>query len=135
MKKYEILEHKADLNLRIFGKNKKELFENAMIGMFEAGKYQADPHSVSVQREISVNSPELDLLLADFLSEVLYLTETKKEIYFKVNFRKFSSNHLEAILQGKKLKNMGIIKAVTYHNLKITQRENGYLEAEVLFDI
>ena len=135
MKKYKILEHKADLKLKIVGKNKKELFENAMIGMFEAGKYQAESDSVLVQREISINSPELDLLLADFLSEVLYLTETKKEIYFKVNFREFSSNHLEAILQGKKLKNMGIIKAVTYHNLKITQRQNGYLEAEILFDI
>jgi SHS2 domain-containing protein len=29
-KKFQILEHRADLKLRIFGKNKKELFENAI---------------------------------------------------------------------------------------------------------
>ncbi len=34
MKKYEILEHKADLKIRVFGKDLKELFENAAEGMF-----------------------------------------------------------------------------------------------------
>jgi SHS2 domain-containing protein len=34
MKKFEILEHKADLKIRVFGKTKEELFENAMLGMF-----------------------------------------------------------------------------------------------------
>lgn len=34
--KYEILEHKADLKIRVFGKTKEELFENAMVGVFGA---------------------------------------------------------------------------------------------------
>jgi len=33
MKKYEILEHRADLKIRVFGKTKKELFKNALLGM------------------------------------------------------------------------------------------------------
>ena len=40
MKKYEILEHKADLKIRVFGKTREELFENAMIGMFEGAQYE-----------------------------------------------------------------------------------------------
>jgi SHS2 domain-containing protein len=38
--KFEILEHKADLKIRVFGKTKEELFENAVVGMFEAAKYE-----------------------------------------------------------------------------------------------
>ncbi|PIR90405.1 hypothetical protein COU04_00035, partial [bacterium (Candidatus Gribaldobacteria) CG10_big_fil_rev_8_21_14_0_10_33_41] len=32
-KKYEILEHKADLKIRAFGKTKQELFLNMLLGM------------------------------------------------------------------------------------------------------
>ena len=38
MKNYEILEHKADLKIRAFGKTKEELFLNMLLGM--AGKYE-----------------------------------------------------------------------------------------------
>ena len=40
MKNFEILEHTADLKVKVFGKTKKDLFENAMIGMLKAAKYQ-----------------------------------------------------------------------------------------------
>jgi len=33
MKKFEILEHKADLKIRVFGENKEELFLNAVVAM------------------------------------------------------------------------------------------------------
>ena len=42
MKKFEILEHKADLKIRAFGKTKEELFENAMAGMFEEARYEGN---------------------------------------------------------------------------------------------
>lgn len=135
MKKYEILEHRADLKIKVFAKTKKELFENAMIGMFKAGNYQIEENSKEIKRKVSVQSSAFDLLLIDFLSEILYLTETKKEIYSKVNFKKFSDSFLEGLVFGKKLKKIGIIKAVTYHNLKIKKRKDGLLEAEILFDI
>jgi SHS2 domain-containing protein len=73
--------------------------------------------------------------LVDFLSEVLYLVETKKLVFEKVEFKKFKENEIEATLIGKPLKRMGVhIKGVTYHDLKIFQK-NGNFEAEILFDI
>ncbi len=36
--KYEILEHKADLKIRAFGKTKEELFLNMLLGMAESQK-------------------------------------------------------------------------------------------------
>ena len=38
MKGFETLEHPADLKIRAFGKNKKELFLNTMVGMYTGAR-------------------------------------------------------------------------------------------------
>ena len=136
MKKFEILEHKADLKIKVLGKNKEELFENAMIGMFEGANYEPTTNDKQLTTKIKISSIDLPSLLIDFLNEVLYFCETKKEIYQKVNFKKFSQNEIEGTLIGKKLKRMGVhIKAATYHNLEIKKNKAGFWQAVILFDI
>lgn len=135
MKKYEILEHKADLKIKAFGKTKEELFENAMLGMFKGAGYETRLKSKIKNRKIEIKSADLISLLVDFLSEILYLSETKKEIYHKVAFKKFTDNEIKAILRGKKLERMEVhIKGVTYHDLEIKQKE-GIWQSIILFDI
>jgi len=136
MKKYQILEHKADLKIKVFGKTKKELFENAMIGMLKAAKYQKKLKSQNSKVKIKIKSMDLPSLLVDFLSEILYLVETKKIVFKKVEFKKFKENEIEAILTGKPLKRMGVhIKGVTYHDLDIHQEKDKTWRATILFDI
>jgi SHS2 domain-containing protein len=136
MKKFEILEHTADLKIKVFGKTKEELFENAMVGMFEAAKYEKEIKSQKSKLKIKIKSIDLPSLLVDFLNEVLYLVETKKLVFEKVEFKKFTENEIEAILVGKSLKRMGVhIKGVTYHGLEIFQVKNKNWQATVLFDI
>ena len=136
MKKFEILEHKADLKIRVFGKTKEELFKNAMNGMFKVAKYQKEAKSQKSKVKIKIFSFDLPSLLVDFLSEVLYLVETKKLVFENVKFKKFSENEIEAELIGKPLKRMGVhIKGVTYHYLDIHQEKDGTWQATILFDI
>jgi len=135
MKKFEILEHRADLKIRVFGKTKEELFENAMVGMLKSAKYEKEAKNQKSKIKIKIKSIDFPSLLVDFLSEVLYLVETKKLVFEKVEFKKLTENEIEATLIGRPLKRMGVhIKAVTYHDLKILQKEEGF-EAEILFDI
>jgi SHS2 domain-containing protein len=136
MKKFEILEHKADLKIRVFGKTKEELFENAMVGMFEAARYKPTKQPTTEQITTKIKSVDSPSLLVDFLSEILYLAETKKLVFEKVEFKKFTENEIEAILIGKPLKRIGVhIKGVTYHDLDIHQEKDGTWQATVLFDI
>ena len=137
MKKYEILEHKADLKIRAFGKTKEELFLNMLIGMSESMKgSEVRRPEEKIKREVKIKSLDLPALLVDFLSEVLYLTQVNKEIYTKAKFKKFTGTELEAELIGQKVERFGEdIKAVTYHSLDIHQREDGIWEATILFDI
>jgi len=136
MKKFEILEHKADLKIRVFGKTKEELFENAMIGMFKGAKYQKKPKAQISKVKVKIKSIDLISLLVDFLSEILYLVETKKLVFEKVKFKKFTGKEIEAELIGRPLKRMGVhIKGVTYHDLDIHQEKDGKWQATILFDI
>lgn len=134
MKKYEILEHKADLKIKVFGRTKEELFENALLAM--SNNQKAENLGPETKREIKVNSLDLNSLLVDFLSEALYLSQVNKEIYNNIKFKKFSDIGIKGTLFGQKVERFGEdIKAVTYHNLNILQREDGIWEAIVLFDI
>lgn len=134
MKKFEILEHIADLKIRAFGRDKKELFLNAMIGMYRGARYVGKDKKT--KREITISALDLPSLFVDFLNELLYLTEIHREVYETLQFKKFDNQHVGGILIGKKLKRMGVlIKGATYHQLQIHQKKNGTWEAVVLFDI
>jgi len=140
MKKYEILDHKADLKIRAFGKTKKELFLNMLSGMTESQKPEIK-EKTKVRRKIKIKSLDSITLLVDFLSEILYLTQVNQEVYNDVKFKKFSDlpvgqAEIEGELIGQKVERFGEdIKAVTYHNLEFNQAKNGIWEITVLFDV
>ncbi len=133
-KDYEILEHTADLRIRIFGTTKQQLFLNALKAMTFI--QNPDLSEESVVRKVKIKSSDVSFLLVDFLSEVLYLTQTKKEAYLGVKFREFSDTFLKAELDGRKVKRFKEdIKGVTYHELEIKQQKDGTWETTILFDI
>lgn len=132
--KYEILEHKADLRIRAFGKTKEELFLNMLLGMAESQRAEIK-NKEKIKREIKIRSLDFAALLVDFLSEALYLSQVNKEVYFKAEFTKFTDREIEGELIGQKVERFGEdIKAVTHHDLDI-QQEDGIWQATVLFDI
>jgi len=132
---YEILEHTADLKIRVFGKTKEELFLNAVLAMGD-GLRPKIKNQKSKIKKIKIKSDNLETLLVDFLSEVLYLIQVNKEVYTDVKFKKFSDNRIEAELTGQKVERFGEdIKAVTYHGLEICKKPDRTLQATILFDI
>ncbi|MCD6178105.1 archease [bacterium] len=133
-KNYEILDHTADLKIRVFGNTKKELFLNAVYAV--ASLQDPDLSEESVAKKIKIQSPDILSLLVDFLSEILYLSQTEREVYLRAEFEEFSDTFLEAKLFGRKVKRFREdIKGVTYHDLEIKQQKNGTWEATILFDI
>ena len=135
MKKYEILEHKADLKIRAFGKTKETLFLNMLLGMSESQKPEVKSKE-KIKRQVKIKSLDLMALLVDFLSEALYLSQVNREVYFEATFKKFTDTEIEAELIGQKVKSFGEdIKAATHHNLEIKQTKNKIWRAIVLFDI
>jgi len=134
MEKYKVLPHLADLKIRVFGRDRKELFANALLGMFES----IEPDIISREehpRKIEVSSKSEELILVDFLSEALYQSDVHNESYHGVKFEIFEPTKIIAHLIGYPVKGFREeIKAVTYHDFSINKTKDG-LEANIIFDI
>jgi SHS2 domain-containing protein len=136
MKKFEILEHTADLKIRAFGKDKKELFLNSMVGMQQALRPEIKNQKLKIKKKIKIKSNNLNSLLVDFLSEINYLNEVNQEVYNEIKFIKFSDTELEGEIFGNRVERFGlVIKGVTYHDLDVHQEKDGTWQATILFDI
>ena len=138
MKRYEIIDHTADIGLRAYGKDLKELFVNAAYGMFSI---LADLENVQAteQVEIKLEAPNDEELFLSWLSELLYQYNSKKIIFKEFSIDKLTENLISAQAQGENLdlqrhRLKTEIKAVTYHQLKV-QKIKDHWQAEVIFDV
>jgi len=138
MKKYELIEHKADVGIKAYGKSVSETFENAAKGMFDIITDCSEIDNVG-QYDIQLDAPDLEQLLVDWLSELLFLNSAKNLVFgfFKVELDGKNSC-LSAHVFGDKYniskhKIGAEIKAVTYHMLEV--RNKSPYHVQVLFDI
>ena len=138
MKRYEIIDHTADIGIKAYGKDLEELFGNAAYGMFDiAADLEGLKPSTSVK--IKLEAPNYEELLINWLDELIYNFYTKGIIFSEFKIDKLDSQHIEAEAHGQhigdnrsRLKTE--IKAATFHELKIKESKEGY-EVQIIFDI
>ncbi len=139
---YEIIEHTADVGLKVSGSTKRELFQNAARGMFflitgfSAFPEQKDREAWPVKCEASTTED----LLVSWLSELLYIHNTEYVVFSDFIIRCLTSRLVQAEVWGVKVKDFPCqiekeIKAVTYHNLYVQKNKKGQWEASIIFDI
>jgi len=141
MKKYEILEHTADIRVKIFADNQEELFKNSAICLFELltdTKIEAKK-----TKTIELSAPKLEDLLIFWLNELLSVFYSNKFLpgEYQVSIKEAAGKKtITAEIKGQDFNPYGDkgvkseIKAATYHNLKINKDKNGFT-AEVIFDV
>ncbi len=138
---FEILPHTADVRLRASGGDLPELFSAALSGIAEILKNGACAGSgalggvFGVRRKISLDAPSPEILLVDFLSDVLTASYEERAVFCAVEFEKISGGEVRAEIFGKKVEGFDEdIKAVTYHGAKIAETESGF-EITLTLDI
>lgn len=138
MKIFERLPHTADIKLKIFGKDRRELFANACLALAQILKpavAQEKPKKTWHKHSIKVWAPQLDLLLADFLQEVLLLSDINNIVYPRVKIEILQEEKLEGTLWGKSVQSFDQdVKAVTYNDLEV-KKVNDHWQAVIVFDI
>jgi SHS2 domain-containing protein len=131
--RFEEIEHTADAAMRIYGRERSELFVNAAYGMFSL---IADWEDIppSTEQEISLEAIDDETLLVDWLSELLYLHEMKEVVYTSFEILDISPTTLRAVARGTKQWNPNTaIKAVTFNDLHIEKTPKGYTTT-IVFD-
>ena len=80
MKTYELIEHTADVGIKAYGKNISEAFANAAKGMFDIITDNSEIESIG-EYEIHMQAHDLEQLLVDWLSELLFLNSAKNLVF------------------------------------------------------
>ena len=141
MKKFEIINHTADIGLVAYGKNKEQVFINAAKGMFEIIAGGNKTLKENFYDKIKLEADNLEGLLFAWLNELLYIGETRLVILNKFQIKELSDFQIKAEVEGMKINPPSVkiekeIKAVTYHRLEIKKdEESGLWSARVIFDI
>ncbi len=138
MKRFEILNHTADIGLIVHGQDLKTLFENAGEAFFHL---ITDLRKVKqrVEREIGIEERSLERLMVDWLSELLYLHDVEGLLFRRFHVESVSEKGLKAKVKGEAFQE-GVhvikteVKAVTYHQIQVRE-ENGGWKAQVILDL
>lgn len=135
MIRYRVIDHPSDIGIEAFGKNKKELFENAAYGMMDIMFSLSDIKPLITDNFKVLGARDLESLLVSWLSEVLSVSDFRKMAFCDFNIIKMSDNSLEAKASGGRI---GIvktgIKAVTYSQMKIEETK-GIWHTKIIFDV
>jgi SHS2 domain-containing protein len=136
-KDYEILDHTADIGIRLKGNSLTEVFWKAIHATADllSGGIKILPR---IERGFSVEEENIETALVSILEEVIYFFE--KELFLpsvcSVNIEKdkYEINLKGNIVSAEDLNNGTEIKAVTYHQLEIKEIGDEY-KATVIFDV
>jgi len=138
MEKYELIDHTADIGIKVRGKSVGELFENAAYAMFDL---IADLNRVKKREvlKVEIEGEGMDELLADWLRELLYKFNGERHLLKDFKIEEIDQKSLKARVRGEKLDlsrhSLKMeIKAVTYYGLEIKRTSEGW-QAQVIFDV
>ena len=135
---YTLLNHTADMGIKIRGIDLIDLFENAgnaLIHVMLGDKPLGKTHSM----KISVSGDDLADLMVRWLGEIHYLFEGEDLVVTSVNIDSLTPSQLEATLETVPFdpeihEILNEIKAVTYHQIEVTNKGDIW-EARVIFDL
>ncbi len=138
MDHYRLLEHTADMGIGAEAETLPALFQQAALGLLRIITSCSDIQS----REnvfLELRAQDREELLVTWLTELLYLLEVRRFLPAAFEIVGMTDQQLSARVSGETLvperhKLEREIKAITYHQIKIEQTDNGW-RAQVFVDL
>ena len=130
---FEEVQHTADWSVRVWGNDLPDLFAESARAMNALSGLAIGP-GPRLRRHFQAEGQDPEGLLVAFLSELIYLAEEAG-----LGFERFDVGMpvppLSLSMEGGPIVRLDkAIKAVTWHDLKITRTERG-LETIIVFDV
>ncbi|HUU80840.1 MAG TPA: archease [Acidobacteriota bacterium] len=135
---FSVLDHTADLRIRIRGKDLRDLFEKAaksMMHVMVKGVSSENAYTL----ELSVQGTDLSDLMVRWLGEILYLFEGEHQVVIAVKINTISPTYLDATVKTVPFdlnlhEVLCEVKAVTYHQIEVVQEDDRW-ETRVTLDL
>ena len=136
MKRFQFIEHTADIGLIAYGQSLSEAFANAAYGLFSIIAELKTVKEIE-SRQLELNEEDSEALLFEWLNRLIYLFDVEMLLLKRFDIRDFDGRGLKAICYGEKydpsrhqLKTG--VKSATYHMLKMDRGKN---QVRVIFDV
>ncbi len=133
---FEELSHTADVKIRARAETLEALFTDAFLALMQVvyGTDRCD----GIIKEIRIESDNIESLLCDFLSEVLFISEVEGLVFSRAGIA-IENLHLTAVLHGEffdplRHSSGTEVKGISYSGLIIHKDANGYM-LDILFDV
>ena len=135
--RFEILEHTADVGLRLTGDTPEEVFEAAARGLAEL--QGAWFPGEGEERPVEVSAGDLPGLLVAWIDELLYIQEAEDLVFGDVRVETVEGTRLRGAVRvahrgERDLEAVGV-KAATYHRLRFEPDRSGAWTADVYLDV
>lgn len=132
--RFEELEHTADIAILVRGETLAELFANAAYGM-ACQLAEVDEVDTAVDREIALQADDVEMLLVDWLGELLYLGEREDAVFVDFDIERVTPHELRAVARGGRIQeHLAHIKAVTFSQIDV-RKIDGVYETPLVFDV
>jgi SHS2 domain-containing protein len=137
-KKFEIIEHPADVGFIAYGGKLGELLENAALAMMTLG-CELEAIEEREQRAIKVSGADNEALLFDWLAEILAVADADGLALRRAEVTRVGEGAAQGVVYGEKFDKTRhragtYIKAVTYHQLHVERTEQGW-KGRVYLDV
>ncbi len=136
MKRYELIEHTADIGLVASGSSMPEAYANAAYGLF-AIIAQLNRVRANETRAVVVTGEDYESLLFNWMNQLIYIFDVERLILKHFEVTELTDKKLRAKCRGERYDpsrhqlKLGV-KSATYHMLKVDPEKNS---VQVIFDV
>ena len=135
---FEMVSHTADIGMLIRGRDREELLLNAAQALY-SNLFRATGLAERLERVVTIDSPDGDALLIDWLNELIYLFDTDRLAFSRFEVELLTECRLRVRCFGEYIDTsrhrvVRDVKAATYHEAHVQRVEDGYA-VRVIFDV
>ena len=132
------IDHTGDIGIEVVAEDLRQLFARAAGGLFRV-LTDIDGVAPRTAQDVLVEADDRDALLVRWLSELNFLHVTEGWLFCTFEINELSHRRLVACVRGERFDPdrhvlYTEIKAVTFHELVIRQREIGW-HVQIIFDM
>jgi SHS2 domain-containing protein len=126
------VEHTAELELEIEAPTQEAVFGEALAAFAELVGHGSGPRTT---RELEVEADEPALLLAEWLSELVYLADAEQFVSERIAAVELGEDRLRATIEGHLGEPRPLVKGVTLHRLEFQPDDTVGWRARVVLDV
>jgi len=118
----------SDVLYEAYGKNLKEVFENAALALFSV-ICKIDKLKKKKKEKFEVKAETVEDLMFNWLQSLIAIVDTEQMFFSKFEVTEIDEHHLIANLYGEPIKReLGetVVKAVTMYKYKFEKTDEGY---------